>query len=526
MSGKPVWEILREILSLNNLDHTDPTCFSTLLGELSDRGVDHYRAFWISDAYKMGVQDDMADNSVSNDTFTTVEARLVRKGIQQKVALAATNTWRKALGFSLSSSASNANTASRKRASIQRLGRTPNRLVGGVSHGRLLPLVLLGCFGLIGVFAINGAAKNKTQRVSADDPPKTKHQLDADAVPKHQPTPEHTHRLVRVRQPGRKEDLAKRTAERKTGQRATSHSKRYRSRNAGSSAKPIRPVQIVADTLMPKNTSTKPNLGARISTSVTESVAAPSLPTSLALSASIETSKFIRDLVSRYQPQKLEGGTDRNRSGRQATNPKQSRAFLAAELASRRGDHKKAITGFTSCIQAGEGSTWVYHGRAASRVHLMDYKGAKRDLDKAISLDNQNHLAFALRGLLKATIDEDFRSASKDLDHALNLNNRSPYVYFVRAAVFSRNGSPELLRRAAIECDLAIELAIELANKEERPSMLKPDAIYLKKLIDSDITQLAASSCGENRIEEFEEDPFGDDLDGDLFAEGDPFAEL
>ena len=563
MSSKPAWQSLRDVLDQNVLVHTDPTCFMTLLGELADRGVDHYPAGWISEAYKLGVQDDLADNSVSDETFVSVERRLVSKGLQTQVALKATNTWRKALGFSPTYHTPKTAAAPSKPKSVQHSKRkvivrgTPTQTT---RHGQLLLLLLLVCFGVVGVVAVEHGKttaqfvttdiRSQTEHPTAVAPERTTKQRPSVAsqtsvkVKPHQSkgNPESKQEARPERRPKSDPTIASRSASArrlKSVPEAIPESRPEAKPASGpkllSKVNPnempeIVPIQLAADapaTTHRSRAETKDITPSPAATAVTT----PGIPALIAISAATEVCEIVRDFLTRHRPPAKIPSRDRTRNLERVTHstqakptpmPKHSSEFLDAELASRRGEHKKAIVGFTNCIERGEANTWVYHGRAASRLHLKDYARARHDLDKAILLDDRNHLAFALRGLLKASVDRDLRSAAEDLDQALNLNNLSPYVYFVRAVAFSRGGSKELLRRAAIEC----EQAIEIVNKGEQPTWLHPDAMYLKKLIDSDINQLGSVGHRKNERDEIEDDPIRTDIDGALFDEGDPFADL
>lgn len=87
----------------------------------------------------------------------------------------------------------------------------------------------------------------------------------------------------------------------------------------------------------------------------------------------------------------------------------------------KRTDYDPAIREYTRTIQRSPNRAGLYISRAAAYMNLLQIQPAVADIDQALVLDAESHLAWALRGELLG-LQKQYFAALSCYDHALRLN--------------------------------------------------------------------------------------------------------
>lgn len=141
----------------------------------------------------------------------------------------------------------------------------------------------------------------------------------------------------------------------------------------------------------------------------------------------------------------------------------------------------------------------------AKSDNQQDFKGAIKEFDKAIKIDNSNKKAYFYRGNCELNLG-DFKSALKDLNKAIELDPKFVAAYYDKAAVFaSQQKNTEALQNLdkTIELDKtfpdALTLRGQLRYSTGNTSGACDDFYEAKKLGDKQADKYITKFCGNEQ---------------------------
>ena len=473
------WRQLRDLLDANVLNHSDPLAYAMLRGELADREVIPNEARWLSEAYKQGIQAALENGVVSDGVFGRTAGRMFNAGHRKDVAHYAVQMWRRAIYCNHKIASSNKGTpafAGRNR--LHQYG-TAGTQQNAPSRSRVWALVLVLLFAVASVwytqsrcdYAIpithQGAHKAPRQpELPLTNPPETTTHKDSSPSDEELAGGSTKNHPPAGIEPRSTSDLHAQDT----------------SLRANQNSVPARGLEPAV--------SRKPKASSSTPAAVLMEISPPFYFALLSLDA---VKLLERILLRGSAPHLLRESHPAVSVASAKPNPTAGvyleedlsarKLFRRAKLASTRGNHQQAVAGFTELLESGVVDTWVYHNRGSSRVFLHDYQGARADLDSAIELDSSNHLAFALRGLLKTVVDGDEAAGALDIQHAVVLDRNAPYTYYVRAICRRHVRTQEKLELAVLDCDKTIALC----HKSKHPTWLLRDAHFVKGLANQEL---------------------------------------
>ena len=459
------WRQLRDLLDAKVLRHSDPLAYTLLQGELADRGVVPNEAKWLTEAYKHGIQGALENGTISDGVFTRTTGRMFNAGHRRDVAQYAVEMWRRAIYRNKSVAPAKSGTPTGQNW-LHQFGNPGTQ--NAPSRSRFWALVLVLMLAVASVWYTQSrfdySIPNGTD-VAQHRALKEPLQLE---LPLSNPQATTIH-----------EDSPRAGSKSRSTNNLPAHDA---SLGANESSAPAREHDVPVSQ-QPETPSSAP----------TPVLNLPSPPLHLALltldAARLLENIFLRGRSSNPPREAQPSATTvsaklKPTAGVYLQEDKTARKlFRQAKLASKHGNHQQAIAGFTELIESGVVDTWVYHNRASSRVFLHDYEEARADLDSAIELDSSNHLAFALRALLKTVVDGDEVAGALDIQQAVSLDSNAAYNYYVRAICRRHSRTQEKLELAVLDCDKAIALC----HKTKHPTWLLRDTHFVKGLATKDL---------------------------------------
>lgn len=118
-----------------------------------------------------------------------------------------------------------------------------------------------------------------------------------------------------------------------------------------------------------------------------------------------------------------------------------------------------ALDLFEQAIEADPTYPGGYTGRATYKIQILDFEGARADLDKAIELDPDFYRAYHNRAVI-AYLQNDYDAALADFNRAITIEPEDPLTLNGRGAVYAAMGSFDL---ALADYNKTIELDPENA---------------------------------------------------------------
>ena len=127
--------------------------------------------------------------------------------------------------------------------------------------------------------------------------------------------------------------------------------------------------------------------------------------------------------------------------------------------------YDKAVKAFGRAIKKDSESAAAFFGRGEAHVRNEDYAAARKDLDRAVSLDATLSAALSLRGVARFKANKDRQGALKDLNAALKLDptlvgalSLRSYVRLERDPIGIVISSKEIVTQAKKDAEAALKL--------------------------------------------------------------------
>lgn len=144
-----------------------------------------------------------------------------------------------------------------------------------------------------------------------------------------------------------------------------------------------------------------------------------------------------------------------------------AKAFAEGMAAEQNGNLQDAMKKYTEAIKFDSTFPYPYQKRGQARLDLKDLKGARADLDKAISLAPDNPDTYAQRALLERQ-EGNFEDAVTNMNFAVKLAPNEANYYVQRALMFVdkkdyENGRKDLSK--ALELNPKNGLALTMKKK-------------------------------------------------------------
>lgn len=121
----------------------------------------------------------------------------------------------------------------------------------------------------------------------------------------------------------------------------------------------------------------------------------------------------------------------------------------------RRTDYDPAIREYTRAIQRSPNQAGLYVSRAVVSMNLLELRSARDDVEKALALDPNSFIAWALRGEMLA-LEKDYAAALLSYNRSIELRPNWSIAYLDRGGLFQEQGD---FAHALEDMNKAIELS-------------------------------------------------------------------
>lgn len=120
----------------------------------------------------------------------------------------------------------------------------------------------------------------------------------------------------------------------------------------------------------------------------------------------------------------------------------------------RRSDYDPAVREYTRAIQRNPNQASLYVSRAIVYINLLALTESRQDVEKALTVDPNSFIAWALRGELLA-LNKDYAAALLSYNRSIEISPNWSIAYLDRGSLFQEQGD---LHRALDDMNKAVEL--------------------------------------------------------------------
>jgi tetratricopeptide (TPR) repeat protein len=120
----------------------------------------------------------------------------------------------------------------------------------------------------------------------------------------------------------------------------------------------------------------------------------------------------------------------------------------------KRSDYDPAVREYTRAIQRSPNRAGLYVSRAVVYMNLLEYQRTREDVEKALLLEPESFIAWALRGELDA-LKKDYTAALQSFDRSIEIRPTWSIAYLDRGSLFQERGD---LPRALEDVNRAMDL--------------------------------------------------------------------
>lgn len=121
----------------------------------------------------------------------------------------------------------------------------------------------------------------------------------------------------------------------------------------------------------------------------------------------------------------------------------------------KRSDFDAALREFTRAIDRTPNRSGLYISRAVALMNLLEFARARADIDRALVLDKNNFVGWALRGELLA-LEKQYESALASFNRSIEIRPTWSLAYLDRGNLYQEQGR---LAEALADMDRSVELA-------------------------------------------------------------------